>query len=182
MVGQLLVLSGPSGVGKGTLCKRLLAAHPDWLWSVSATSRAPRVGETDGVEYWFLSPQAFEDTVAQGGFLEWATYNGNQYGTLREPVERALNQQKTVLLEIDVQGALQVKQAMPQARLIFVAPPSLQVLQARLEQRGTNDVEDIQRRVAIAQTELEQTHAFDAVVINESLEACAQAIEAHWAS
>jgi len=169
---QLIVLSGPSGVGKGTLCKRLLAEHPQWVWSVSATSRAPRPTEVNGVDYRFLTPEAFKAHVADGGFLEWATYNHNSYGTLKKPVEDALAAGHTVLLEIDVQGALQVKAAMPQAKLVFLAPPSLDVLRQRLEIRGTNDAADMDRRVAIAAEELTHIEAFDAVFINENLDTC----------
>ena len=169
---QLIVLSGPSGVGKGTLCKRLLAEHPNWVWSVSATSRVPRPTEVDGVDYRFLSPEAFEACVTNDGFLEWATYNHNSYGTLRQPVEEAIAAGKTVLLEIDVQGALQVKASMPTAKLIFLAPPNLDILRQRLEIRGTNDAADMDRRVAIAAEELTHTGAFDVVFINENLDTC----------
>ncbi len=159
-------------MGKGTLCKRLLANHPHWVWSVSATSRSPRPSEVDGVDYRFLSPEAFKAHIDDGGFLEWATYNHNSYGTLRQPVEDALAGGKNVLLEIDVQGALQVKAAMPKAKLVFLAPPNLDVLRQRLETRGTNDAADIDRRVAIAAEELTHTNAFDAVFTNANLDDC----------
>lgn len=170
--GQLVVISGPSGVGKGTVCKALLSNNPDWLWSVSATSRKPRPGEVDGKDYWFYSRPQFEQTIKDDGFFEWADYNGNYYGTPIKPVEEALNNGTTILLEIDVQGALQVKTRLPQALLVMIAPPDQKTLAARLTGRGTNTLDDIQQRLMIAEQELEQASRFDHVVINHTVEQC----------
>lgn len=175
--GRLIVISGPSGVGKGTLCKALLKQHPDWQWSVSATSRPPRPGEVDGTDYWFFSRLQFEEAIAQDDFFEWAEYNGNYYGTPVKPVMEALNQGTTILLEIDVQGALQVRQRLPNALLVMIHPPSLDILAQRLEQRGTNTPNDIQQRLAIARQELAQATAFDITVVNDDLTACLAELE-----
>jgi guanylate kinase len=169
--GRLFVLSGPSGVGKGTLCKQLLSALKDQLfWSVSATSRPPRPGEIDGQDYHFVSPERFEQMIADGAFLEWARYGLHAYGSPREPVEARLRAGQSVLMEIDVQGALQVKANAPEARLIFILPPSRQELERRLRGRGTNSEEDIQRRLQIAENELKLQGEFHDQVVNDDLE------------
>lgn len=170
--GKLLVISGPSGVGKGTVCKALLSNNPDWLWSVSATSRKPRPGEVDGKDYWFYSRSQFEQTIKNDGFFEWAEYNDNYYGTPIKPVEEALNNGTTILLEIDVQGALQVKARLPQALLVMITPPDQKTLAARLTGRGTNTPDDIQQRLVIAEKELEQASRFDHIVINNTVVQC----------
>lgn len=172
--GQLIVISGPSGVGKGTLCRRLTAGFPNQLvWSVSATSRKPRPGEVHGVDYYFLSPDEFKQGIEQEHFLEWAEYNGNFYGTPKALVSRACASGKSVLLEIDVQGARHVRQAMtPQdfATLIFIAPPDMSTLRARLTERGTNTEDDIENRLKISAEEMTQQHHFDHVVMNDNLD------------
>jgi guanylate kinase len=170
--GQLVVISGPSGVGKGTVCKALLSNNPDWLWSVSATSRQPRTGEVDGKDYWFYSRSQFEQAIKDDGFFEWAEYNDNYYGTPIKPVEEALNNGTTILLEIDVQGALQVKARLPQAVLVMITPPDQKTLAARLTGRGTNTPDDIQQRLVIAEKELEQASRFDHIVINNTVVQC----------
>lgn len=179
--GQLIVLSGPSGVGKGTLCKALLERHPNWQWSVSATSRDPRDGESDGVHYHFYSPQAFQSLIKDNGLFEWAEYNGNYYGTPIAPVLTALTQGNTLLMEIDVQGALQVKQRYPYAHLVFIAPPSVDVLKERLTLRGTESDDVMADRLAIAEKELTQQDDFDQVFINNDLNTCLGELD-HWAS
>ncbi len=170
--GRLIVISGPSGVGKGTLCKALLKQHPHWQWSVSATSRPPRDGETNGQHYHFYSPRDFQSQIAQGGFFEWAEYNGNLYGTPVMPVLDALQQGNTILMEIEVQGALQVKRRCPQANLLFITPPSMAVLKERLTGRGTDTALDIEHRLAISAKELTQQDAFDACFENNTIDAC----------
>jgi guanylate kinase len=143
---------------------------PNLVLSVSATSRAPRTTEVEGQDYFFLSQDEFQRRIQAQEFLEWAQYNGHYYGTLKAPVQAWLAQGKSVFLEIDVQGALQVKQNAPEATLIFLAPPSLAVLQERLALRGTNTPEDMARRVSIAAGELEQQAHFDWVLVNENLD------------
>jgi guanylate kinase len=172
---SFIVITGPSGAGKGTLLKRVLAQRPDIQMSISATTRAPRPGETHGVAYWFYTREQFEQEIAEGGFLEWANYNGNYYGTPLKRVKAALAAGHKVLLEIEVQGALQVAERFPnEAMLIFLAPPSLEALQERLETRGTESPEQIARRVAIAAQEMTQQNHFHHVVINDTLERAEQ--------
>ena len=142
--GQLIVVSGPSGVGKGTVLGAYLAGRENVAYSVSATTRAPRPGEQDGVHYFFLSREEFESTAQNGGMLEYASYNGNYYGTPKAPVEQKRAQGIDVILEIEVQGALQVKKACPDALMIFVAPPGFDELQSRLTGRHTEDEETVQ--------------------------------------
>ena len=144
--GQLIVVSGPSGVGKGTVLGEYLSGRENVAYSVSATTRAPRPGEQDGVHYFFLSREEFESTAQNGGMLEYASYNGNYYGTPKAPVEQKRAQGIDVILEIEVQGALQVKKACPDALMIFVAPPGFDELQSRLTGRHTEDEETVQKR------------------------------------
>jgi guanylate kinase len=170
--GNLFVITGPSGVGKGTLCKRLLEANPDLHLSISTTSRSPRPHETDGVDYHFVDRETFEQYIAAGQFLEWAEYNGNYYGTRQEAVREALVQGRHVLLEIDTQGALAVKEQFPQACLIFIEPPSMEELRHRLHGRGVNSEEEIEARLAISLEELAKKPQFDQILINDQLESC----------
>ena len=168
--GNLFVLSGPSGAGKGTLVKRVLQRIPDAWVSVSATTRQPRPGEVDGEDYFFLDQPRFDELVSQDGFLEWAHVHGNSYGTLRSRVQERMDEGAQVILEIDVQGAFQVKKAMPEAHLIFIEPPSLEELERRLRGRGTETEEVICKRMKTAEVELAQKMEYDVQVINDELE------------
>lgn len=168
--GNLFVLSGPSGAGKGTLVKRVLQRIPDAWVSVSATTRKPRPGEVDGKDYYFLDQPRFDELVSQNGFLECACVHGNSYGTLRSRVQDHMNAGGQVILEIDVQGAFQVKKAMPEAHLIFIEPPSLEELERRLRGRGTETEEVICKRMKTAEVELAQKMEYDVQVVNDELE------------
>lgn len=176
--GKLVVITGPSGVGKGTIIKRLLAKHPHFFLSISATTRNPRQGEVNGRDYYFLSRQEFETLIHQCQFLEWAEYNGNYYGTPCQPVKEQIAQGKTVILEIEVQGARQVKKTYPSAVRIFIMPPSLEELERRLRQRGTDSEDSIRKRLQQAQTELAASGEFDYQVVNAQLEDTISQIEA----
>ncbi|HEX6937508.1 MAG TPA: guanylate kinase [Actinomycetes bacterium] len=167
---RLIVLSGPSGVGKSTVVRELRAHHPEVWLSVSATTRFPRPGETDGVHYRFVTRERFEQLVAEGGFLEWAEFAGNLYGTPRQPVLDHLAQGRPVVLEIDLQGARQVRAAMPEARLVFLAPPSWDELVRRLTGRGTEPPDVVERRLATAREELAAEQEFDVTLVNTSVQ------------
>ena len=175
--GKVFVITGPSGVGKGTLIERLLDAVPGLELSVSATTREPRAGEVNGRDYHFLTPEEFERRVETADFLEHATYSGNRYGTLREEVERRLAEGRSVVLEIEVQGARQVRAAMPEAVLIFIAPPDPAALRERLEGRGTDSPEAIARRLRTAEIELEAQDEFPHVVMNDEVQKSASELE-----
>jgi guanylate kinase len=169
-VAKVFVITGPSGVGKGTLIRGLLERVPELELSVSATTRKPRPGERDGVDYHFMTPEEFDRHVAGGDFVEHATYSGNRYGTLRYELERRLQAGVPVVLEIEVQGARQVRRAMPEAIAVFIAPPSLEALRARHVGRGTDDSEQVQERLRTAERELEAQPEFAHVVVNDRLE------------
>ncbi|QUS60252.1 guanylate kinase [Synechocystis sp. PCC 7338] len=168
--GQLIVLTGPSGVGKGTLVQLLLERHPHWFLSISATTRSPRAGEEDGRSYYFLSKEEFQTWIGEEKLLEWAEYAGNYYGTPRQPVEAQIAQGKTVLLEIEVLGARQIKQTFPSARRIFILPPSVEVLEERLRGRGSDSETAIAKRLTQAQQELQAAGEFDHQLVNDDLE------------
>ncbi|MFU8839123.1 MAG: guanylate kinase [Nitriliruptoraceae bacterium] len=170
--GLLVVIAGPSGVGKGTVHARVRAALPDAVLSVSATTRPPRAGETDGVDYHFVSPQRFEELLGAGALLEWATYAGHRYGTPAAPVHDAVAAGSVVVLDIEVQGALQVKAQDPGALLVFLVPPSLEELERRLRGRGTETDGAIARRLDRAREELAAAHRFDVRVVNDELDRC----------
>ncbi len=165
------VISGPSGVGKGTVCARLREQRPRVFYSVSLTTRDPRPGEVDGKSYHFVSPDHFDDLAAQGLLLEHAVVHGrHSYGTPRAPVEDALAKQRSVVLEIDLQGAAQVKQNMPEARLVFLEPPSWEELTRRLIGRGTEDEPALTRRLETARAEMAARHMADHRVVNDVVE------------
>ena len=167
--GRLIVLSGPSGCGKGTMIEQILK-DGGYMVSVSATTRAPRTGETNGVNYHFLSREEFEQRIAGDGLLEYAEYCGNYYGTPRREVEVALAEGRNVILEIEVQGALQVKKRFPEAVLIFTIPPSIDELRRRLHKRGTETEEIIEKRIARALDELPIAKQYDYIILNDALE------------
>ncbi|MDQ6776545.1 MAG: guanylate kinase [Actinomycetota bacterium] len=167
---KVFVITGPSGVGKGTLIRGLLERVPELELSVSATTRAPRPGEHDGVDYHFLTPAEFEARAAAGRFVEHAEYSGNRYGTLRSELERRLEAGAPVVLEIEVQGARQVREAMPAAVAVFIAPPSRDALRARLVGRGTDAPEQVDERLRTADRELDAQPEFGHVVVNDRLE------------
>jgi guanylate kinase len=169
-MARVIVITGPSGVGKGTLIRGLLQRLPQLELSISATTRPPRAGEVDGVAYHFLSPQAFEARVAGGEFLEHAEYSGHRYGTLRSEVQRRLDAGRPVVLEIEVQGARQVRRAMPDAVAVFIAPPTLDALRTRLIGRGTDTPVQVEARLETARQELEAQDEFAHVVVNDRLE------------
>lgn len=151
--GKLVVISGPSGAGKTSVC-RALKLHPDVEFSVSATTRTMRAGERDGVDYHFLSREDFQRRLAENQFLEWATYNGNLYGTPRWPMDQALARGKTFLVEIEVKGTRQLRERGTEGLYVFIAPPSIEELRRRLLHRGSNDIAEIEQRVRIAEDEL----------------------------
>lgn len=174
---KLYIISGSSGVGKGTVLKRLLAKHPEFMLSVSCTTRAPREGEKDGVNYFFLTREEFKDCIENNKFLEWAEFAGNCYGTKKKYIKECLAQGKDVILEIETQGALKVKKQMPEAVLIFIEPPSLETLENRLRGRHTEDESNIQKRLLEVSKELEFAKHYDYQVINDDLERAVSEIE-----
>lgn len=176
MSAPLIVVSGPSGVGKSTVVAAALAQDPTVWLSVSATTRAPREGEIDGVNYFFVSDARFEEMVHDGEFLEWAEFAGNRYGTPRGPVQERRDSGIPVILEIELQGARQVRQSDPTARLVFLAPPTWEVLQARLTGRGTESVEAVAARLDAARSELAAQGEFDDVVVNTDVRESARAL------
>lgn len=175
--GQLIVVSGPSGVGKGTVLKSYLAGSSNTVYSVSATTRQPRPGEENGIHYYFLTKEEFEQTAQQGGMLEYASYNGNYYGTPKEPVELQREQGNDVVLEIEVQGALQVKKSCPDALLIFIAPPSFAELENRLTGRHTEDSKTVENRLNIAKQELKCAGEYDYIIVNDTVEQAAERLK-----
>lgn len=168
--GKLLVISAPSGAGKGTLIKRLQEKVPNTWLSVSATTRKPRPGEIDGINYFFLTREEFEQLILEDGFLEYAQYSGNYYGTPIQPILDHVNQGDVVLLEIEVQGALQVKNKIPDAAMLFIEPPSLEELERRLRSRATETDEVILERMRTAKVELEHKMEYDMRLVNDDLE------------
>jgi guanylate kinase len=178
MAAKVFVITGPSGVGKGTLIRELLKRLPDLELSISATTREPREGEIDGRDYHFLSPEEFEQRMRREDFLEYATYSGNSYGTLRTEVERRLAAGHSVVLEIEVQGARQVRAAMRESVQVFIAPPDPAVLRKRLDARGTDSQEAIDARLEVAEGEMAAQHEFAHSVVNDDLERAADELEA----
>ncbi len=168
--GMLIVLSGPSGSGKGTIIKSLLSMREDTVLSISMTTRAPRPGEQDGVHYFFRTREEFEDTIRKDGFLEYAEYNGEYYGTPEAPIRRWLNEGKNVILEIEVQGAEKVMNHRSDLVSIFITIPSFEELERRLRDRATETEEKIRRRMATAQMELSRAFRYQYVVLNDEVE------------
>ena len=166
--GKFIVISGPSGVGKGTIFNKVINDIDGW-YSVSSTTRSPRDGEIDGVNYFFISKEEFEDKVKKGSFLEYNYYNGNYYGTSKDSVLDKINSGVDVFLEIDVNGAHNIKKMFPDAILIYIAPPSIEELKNRLINRKTESLEKINQRLEIAEKELKEINFYDYVVINDDL-------------
>jgi len=177
--GHLFIISGPSGAGKGTLVKELLHRVPDIWVSVSATTRAPRPGEKDGLDYFFLTTSEFEARVRHGEFLEHASVHGNRYGTLRAPVERRLDRHMDVVLEIDPQGAAQVRKQLDRSRLIFVKAPSTEELAKRIRYRGAETEEQLKTRLKTAEQEMAVEGMYDFVVINDDVSRAADELVAY---
>lgn len=175
--GRLIVLTGPSGVGKGTLLRLLLQRHPELYLSTSATTRNPRPGEEHGQHYYFVTPEKFQDMVNKGELLEWAEFAGNCYGTPRHPVEEKIHQGKWVILEIELEGARQIRKNFPGALRVLVLPPSMEELEYRIRSRGQDSDEAIARRLTRARAEIAAAHEFDVQVTNDDLEAALSRIE-----
>ena len=175
---RLIVLAGPTAVGKGTVAADVRRHHPEVWISVSATTRAPRPGEQDGVHYWFVDDDQFDAMVERGDLLEWAVvHQAARYGTPRQPVEKILAEGRPAMLEIDLQGARQVRETMPDALFVFLAPPSWEELVNRLVGRGTEGEEERERRLATARLELAAESEFDAVIVNDTVEDAAAQLE-----
>lgn len=174
--GILIVISGFSGAGKGTLVKRLMEKYENFVFSISMTTRAPREGERDGVEYFFVKKEEFERTIAEGGLIEYTCFCGNYYGTPRAYVEEQLSAGRDVILDIEVEGAGNIKKSFPQCLSVFVIPPSAQELKRRLVGRGTESMEVIEARLARAYEESEGIEAYDYIVVNDDLETCAEEV------
>ena len=176
--GILIVLSGPSGAGKGTICQELLRSYPELNYSISATTRAPREGEQNGVNYWFTSHEEFQKLIKNDQLLEWAEVYGNFYGTPCHQIAALLNCGKDVVLEIDTQGATQIKKKFPQGVCIYIAPPSLDELAKRIHKRGTDSLENIKTRLSSANVELKYVYNYDYVVVNDEVPSATKKIAA----
>lgn len=176
--GCLIVVSGASGTGKGTVCAELLKRRTSLRYSISATTRNPRNGEQDGVQYFFHSRESFEKMIADGGLLEWADVYGNYYGTPKAPIERSLEEGQDILLEIDTQGALNVMEKMPDGVFVFLLPPSLKELERRLRSRGTDAEEAIVRRLDSARGEIAAAKKYGYVVVNDVVKDAVDTIDA----
>lgn len=176
-LSRLIVITGPSGVGKGSLVEKLLQRNKHLWLSISATTRKPRVGEKDGQDYFFLEKEKFEKLIESDGFLEWAEFAGNFYGTPKNQIQNQLDKNKIVLLEIELEGARQVRKTFPEAFQIFLAPPSFEELEKRIRGRGTDGEEAIKRRLLRAHQELKAKDEFDEVVINDDLKQALTSVE-----
>ena len=174
--GILFVLSGPSGAGKGTICQELLRQIPNLQYSVSATTRKPRLGETNGINYWFKEKDEFEEMIKNDLLLEYAEVYGNYYGTPKEQVLKVLKSGKNIVLEIDPQGAMQVKAKFPEGVFIYILPPSLDELAARITKRGTDSKDSIKKRLAAATEEIQYALKYDYVVVNDKVETAVDSI------
>lgn len=171
-VGIPFVVAAPSGTGKTTVCRRVVEADPCVDFSVSHTTRARRRGERDEVDYFFVTRARFDELIEEGAFLEWAEYNRHRYGTSRAALDALLEQGRDVLLEIEIQGAAQVRERRSDARFVFLLPPSVERLEARLRGRGTDSEEEIERRLGVARREIHAAAAFDFAVVNDDLDRC----------
>lgn len=174
---KLFVISGSSGVGKGTVIKEFLKKHPDFKLSVSCTTRTKREGEVHGVNYFFLTPEEFQNCIKNNEFLEWAEFSGNYYGTKKSFVEQCLENGDNIILEIDTKGALNVKKLMPDAVLIFIMPPSFEELEKRLRGRHTETEEAIQKRLASIKLEMENSKQFEHEVVNDTVDNAVKQLE-----
>ncbi|MEM6252914.1 MAG: guanylate kinase [Cyanobacteria bacterium P01_D01_bin.156] len=177
LVGQLIVFTGPSGVGKGTLLRQLLKRYPDIQLSISTTTRQPRPGEEHGKDYYFVSRSEFEAMVEQRELLEWAEFAGNFYGTPRQPLDAMIDRGHTVILEIELDGARQVRNSLPDAKQIFVLPPSMEELEMRIRGRGQDSDEAIAKRLTRAQIEIAAAAEFDIQIVNDTLEQAVHDLE-----
>jgi guanylate kinase len=175
--GKLFVLSGPSGAGKGTLRKKVFETVEDIRFSISCTTRPPRQGEKDGVDYRFISEEAFLTLLEEDRFLEYAKVHGHYYGTLRDDVERTLSSGIDMVLEIDVQGAFQIREKMPESNLVFVSPPSLEELEHRLRERGTESGEHLRLRMKNARLEMMKAKDYDYVIVNDDAERASEELK-----
>ncbi len=175
--GRLIVLTGPSGVGKGTLLKSLLQRHPELKLSISATTRSPRDGEVDGVNYYFITRQQFDLMVSEDEFIEWAEFAKNCYGTPRRAVEEQLEAGDWVILEIELDGARQIRQSFPEAYRIFILPPSIEELESRIRGRGQDSDDAIDRRLQRAKAEIDAANEFDVQIINDEFNAAVDRLE-----
>jgi guanylate kinase len=177
MTGRLIVLTGPSGVGKGTLLKALLELHPELYLSVSATTRSPRTGEVDGVHYYFYTRDRFETAMQAGEFLEWAEFAGNYYGTPIASVQEQIDSDRSVVLEIELAGARQVAKIFPSAVRIFILPPSITELEQRIRDRGTDPESAIVRRLEQARVEIAAADEFDYQIVNDDFQTALEELE-----
>lgn len=175
--GKLIVVTGPSGVGKGTIVQALLQRHPKLFLSVSMTTRAPRLGEIEGQQYYFVTRDRFETMIRAGEFLEWAEFAGNYYGTPRQPVEERIEQGQQVLLEIELEGARQIRANFPEALRIFILPPSLPELERRLRGRSSDSAAAIAKRLNRATEEIAAANEFDIQIVNDDLETALKSLE-----
>ncbi len=177
MSGRVVVFTGPSGVGKGTLLRAVLADHPGIYLSISATTRNPRAGEVEGQHYYFMDAAGFQDLVKRNELLEWAEFAGNCYGTLRQPIQEQVNQGKLVILEIELEGARQVRKTLPEAYQIFVLPPSIEELENRIRARGQDEESAIQKRLAKASIEIGAANEFDLQITNDDLDTAVEQLK-----
>ena len=175
--GMLIVVSGPSGVGKDTVVGRYFQAHQNCMLSVSATTRQPRTGEIDGVHYFYISREAFEAKIARGEMLEYAEYSGNYYGTPGDNIEKLRSEGNDVILVIEVQGAMKVKKLCPEAVLVFIMPPSVEELRSRLENRGTESSEAVSERMQVAELEIQAAGDYDYILVNKDAAECTAELE-----